>query len=79
LLGEQANVQSVQHTTGTRSSEVQLKVSCGIPRKRRDTAIGTNPKIIKDATEATRALGPLTIRLPLNPHSRRSHNLFLRE
>jgi uncharacterized protein YhdP len=57
--------------------DVELKVPRGIPRKGGDTAVGTNPKIIEDATEATRALGPFTIGLPLNPHSRCCHDFFL--
>ena len=33
LLGEQTNVQRVQHAARTRSSEVQLQVALSVPRK----------------------------------------------
>jgi hypothetical protein len=69
----------VQNTTRTWSGKVELKVPRGIPRKGGDTAVSADPKIIEDATEATRALGPLAIGLPLDPHGRCSHDLFLRE
>jgi hypothetical protein len=79
LFGEQPNVQGVQHTARTWSGKVELEVPRGVPGKGGDTTVGTNSKIVENATEATRALGPLAIGLPLDPHSRRSHNFFLRK
>jgi hypothetical protein len=79
LLGEQPNVQRVQYPSRTWSREVELKVPGGIPRECGDSAIGTDSKIIKHATQTSGAFGPLAIRLALNASCSRSHDFFRRE
>ena len=58
LLGEQADVQRVQHTTGARRGEVQLEVPRRVPRERRDTAVRRDAEIVERPAEPTGALGP---------------------
>ena len=51
LLGEQADVQRVQHPAGARRGEVQLEVAGGVPGERRHPTVGGDPERVEHAAE----------------------------
>ena len=64
LLGEQPDVQRVQHPPGARRGEVQLHVPGGVPRERADPAVGADAEGVQHAAEPPGAVRPLRVRDP---------------
>ena len=58
LLGEQPDVQRVQHTPGARRGEVQLEVAGGVPGERGHPAVGGDAERVEHAAEAAGARRP---------------------
>ena len=73
LLGEQPDVERVQHPPGARRGEVQLEVAGGVPAERGHPAVGGDAEGVEHAAEAAGAVGPLAVGLVLGatPRGRR--------
>jgi hypothetical protein len=74
LVGEQADVQRVQHTAGARRGEVELEVAGRVPRERGHAAVVGDPERVERAGKPAGALRPVRIRPPLQPLRRRRHD-----
>ena len=62
LLGEQADVERVEHAAGAGRGEVELQVARGVPRERADAAVLRHPERVEDARQPPRPLRPLAVR-----------------
>ena len=79
LVGEQADIEGVQHATRARNGEVELEVTGRVPRERRDARIGREPQRVEDAPEPAGALGPLAIGRALAAGGGRRDDLLVGE
>ena len=79
LLGEQPNVEGVQHASGAWCSKVQLKVSCGVPCECRHSTIVRNAELLKHCAHLTSAVCPLRIRGALKASASCSHDGLMTE
>ena len=61
LLGEQPDVQRVQHAPGARGGEVQLEVAGRVPGERRHAPVGRDAEVVEHPAEPARALGPVAV------------------
>jgi membrane protein DedA with SNARE-associated domain len=79
LLGEQADVERVQHPAAARGGEVQLEVVGRVPGERGHAAVGADAQVVEGTAEATGALGPLAVAAALDAGGRRGDDALLRE
>ena len=70
LLGEQPDVQRVQHAPGARRGEVQLEVAGRVPRERRHAAVGGDAEVVEHAAEPAGPRRPVAVVRALQPGRR---------
>ena len=76
LLGEQPDVEGVQHPAGARCGEVELEVRGGVPAEGRDAAVGGHAQGVERRREPADADGALGDRgRRLTAHRGRDHRL----
>ena len=78
LLGEQPDVERVQHSAGARRGEVQLEVAGGVPRERGDTTVGRDAEVVEHAAELAGPRRPLAVGRPLAPGPGRRDDALVR-
>ena len=61
LLGEEPDVQRVQHPAGAGGGEVQLEVAGRVPRERRDATVGRDPQIVEHTAELAGPYRPVGV------------------
>ena len=76
LVGEQADVEGMQHATRARNGEVELEVTGRVPCERRDACVGREPECVEDAAQPAGALGPRAVRRSLAAGGRGRGDLF---
>ena len=74
LVGEEADVERVEHTPGAGRREVELEVPGGVPRERRNSTVRRDAEGIEHPGDAMRALGPLAVRDALDATPRGRHH-----
>ncbi len=79
LLGEQADVQRVEHAPRAGRREVELEVTCRVPREGRDPPVVGDAEVVEHSAQPTRALGPGPVRGALDPRRRRGDDLLVGE
>src|SRR3712207_9401931 len=62
LLGEQPDVQRVQHPAGARGGEVELEVALAVPAERPDPAVLADAQGVEHTAEPPGPLRPLRVR-----------------
>ena len=61
LLGEQPDVQRVQHPAGARDGEVELEVAGRVPGEGGHPAVVADAEVVEHAAEPAGALGPVAV------------------
>ena len=79
LLGEEPDVQRVQHPPGARGGEVQLEVAGRVPGERGHPPVGGDAERVEGAAEAPRALRPVGVGHVLAPGRGRRHHALVAE
>ena len=75
LLGEQTDVQGVEHSPGARRREVELEVTSRVPGEGRHPTLLGDPEVVEHSAEAAGALRPGGVGRPLAPSGHGGHDL----
>ena len=59
LVGEQPDVEGVQHASGARCGEVQLQVPPGVPAERAHPRVRTEAQVVQHRGQPAHAVGPV--------------------
>ncbi len=79
LLGEEPDVECVQHPTRARCGEVELQVAGGVPTEGGDAPVCGDAQLVEHPAEAPGPVGPLAVGLALDATGRRRDHVLLGE
>ena len=79
LLGEQADVERVQHPGRARGGEVQLEVAGRVPGEGGHPTVGRDAEGVEHAAQLAGPASPLAVALALEPGGRGRHHLLAGE
>ncbi len=79
LVGEQPDVERVQHAPAARCREVHFQVPGGVPAERGDPAVRGYPERVQRAGQPAGAVGPIAVAEPLHADRGRGNDRLVGE